>query len=59
MTRNNTTLPVSPSLERITVTNEAEIMEKLRESELDKQQGRVMSSSDGWAMLGMPAVKRV
>ncbi|AQY50077.1 hypothetical protein HB943_07170 [Listeria weihenstephanensis] len=52
MTRrdNNDTIP--PTLARITISNEFEILNKLRESQEDKQNGRTVSSKVAWSKLG-------
>ncbi|MBC6310361.1 hypothetical protein HCJ66_12500 [Listeria sp. FSL L7-1582] len=51
MTKNNN-YAVPPILERITVYDELEIFEKLRESQEDVENGRTIASSVGWAELG-------
>ncbi|MBC1474872.1 hypothetical protein HB852_09610 [Listeria grandensis] len=49
MTRKKTPHTIPPTLDRITVVSEADILQKLRESQADVQQGATMSSATGWA----------
>ncbi|TDR51345.1 hypothetical protein DFP96_11336 [Listeria rocourtiae] len=51
MTRKNNTHTVPPTLDRIIVSNELDILNKLRESQEDKQNNRIVTSSIGWSKL--------
>lgn len=48
MTRRNNTHTAPPTLDRILVSNEIDILNKLRESQEDK---RTVTSSNGWSNL--------
>lgn len=51
MTRRNNTYSAPPTLDRIIVSNELDILNKLRESQEDKQNNRTVTSSIGWSNL--------
>lgn len=55
MTRRNNTHTAPPTLDRIIVSNESDILDKLRESQADKQNNRVVTSSVAWSNLRVMA----